>query len=50
MFDAHWWALLPEERIVERYSECLDSKFFIASREKFPLIEVATHVDLLLSL
>ena len=48
MFDTRRWALLPDEVIVQQYSECLDvtvPRIPIASREKFPVIEVTIHVD-----
>ena len=44
MFNARQWALLPDDAIVQQYSECLVAGIF-ASREKFPVIEVAIHVD-----
>ena len=43
MFDAGRWALLPDDAIVQQYSQGL-SFGVVASREKFPVIEVAIHV------
>lgn len=45
MYDAKQWALLPNEAIVQQYSQCLVTSSFIASREKFPVIEVGIHID-----
>ena len=47
MFDAHQWALLPDDVIVQQYSECLLQGATVptAHREKFPVIDVAIHVD-----
>jgi hypothetical protein len=45
MFDARLWALLPDDDIVQQYSECLGAMVSTAYREKFPVIEVVIHVD-----
>ena len=47
MFDAHQWALLPDDDIVQQYSECLLQGATVptAHREKFPVIDVTIHVD-----
>ena len=46
MFDANRWVLLPDDAIVQQYSQCLLGDYTVptASREKFPVIEVAIHV------
>jgi hypothetical protein len=47
MFDTNRWALLPDDVIVQQYSECLLQGVTVptAHREKFPVIEVAIYVD-----
>jgi hypothetical protein len=46
MFDAGRWALLPDDAIVQRYSQCLEEGIGApsSSRDKFPVIEVAIHL------
>jgi hypothetical protein len=45
MFDTSRWALLPDDAIIQQYSERFGATVPIASRENFPVIEVAIHVD-----
>ena len=49
MYNAGLWALLPDDAIVQQYSQCLAKDFPIAftSREDFPVIEVAIHVAII---